>query len=47
MLFCAGILEGVGRQVIQNDFARYGIGLATLVAWPAYLYLPRRRSVIG
>jgi uncharacterized membrane protein SpoIIM required for sporulation len=45
MLFCAGILEGVGRQVIQNDFARYGIGLATLVAWPAYLYLPRRRSV--
>jgi uncharacterized membrane protein SpoIIM required for sporulation len=45
MLFCAGILEGVGRQVIQNDFARYGVALATLIAWPAYLYLPRRRSV--
>lgn len=42
MLFCAGILEGVGRQVIQNDFVRYGVGLATLIAWPAYLYLPRR-----
>lgn len=41
MLFCAGILEGVGRQMIQNDLVRYGIGLATLVAWPAYLYLPR------
>ncbi|WP_426012052.1 stage II sporulation protein M [Caulobacter sp. DWR2-3-1b2] len=44
MLFCAGILEGVGRQVIQNDFARYGIALATLILWPAYLYLPRRRK---
>ncbi len=31
--------------MIQNDFVRYGIGLATLVAWPAYLYLPRRRSI--
>jgi len=42
MLFCAGILEGVGRQVIQNDLARYGIALVTLILWPAYLYLPRR-----
>ncbi|CAN5478788.1 stage II sporulation protein M [soil metagenome] len=42
MLFCAGILEGVGRQVIQNDFVRYGVGLATLIAWPVYLYMPRR-----
>jgi hypothetical protein len=33
--------------VIQNDFARYGIGLATLVAWPAYLYLPRRRRSVA
>jgi uncharacterized membrane protein SpoIIM required for sporulation len=42
MLFCAGILEGVGRQMIQNDFVRYGVGLATLIAWPVYLYMPRR-----
>ncbi|KRA65064.1 hypothetical protein ASD79_19240 [Caulobacter sp. Root655] len=46
MLFCAGILEGVGRQVIQNDFARYGIALVTLVLWPAYLYLPRRAKAV-
>lgn len=42
MLFCAGILEGVGRQVIQNDLARYGVALVTLIIWPVYLYLPRR-----
>ncbi|MBO9708122.1 MAG: stage II sporulation protein M [Caulobacter sp.] len=41
MLFCAGILEGVGRQTIQNDFARYGVALATLILWPVYLYMPR------
>ncbi|EJL23006.1 putative membrane protein [Caulobacter sp. AP07] len=46
MLFCAGILEGVGRQVIQNDFARYGIALVTLVLWPTYLYLPRRAKAV-
>lgn len=45
MLFCAGILEGVGRQVIQNDFARYGVALVTLILWPVYLYLPRRAKV--
>jgi uncharacterized membrane protein SpoIIM required for sporulation len=44
MLFCAGILEGVGRQVIQNDFARYGVALVTLIVWPVYLYLPRRQK---
>jgi uncharacterized membrane protein SpoIIM required for sporulation len=42
MLFCAGILEGVGRQMIQNDLARYGVALVTLIVWPVYLYLPRR-----
>lgn len=46
MLFCAGILEGVGRQVIQNDLVRYGIALVTLVLWPAYLYLPRRAKAV-
>ena len=46
MLFCAGVLEGVGRQVIQNDLVRYGIALVTLVLWPAYLYLPRRAKAV-
>jgi uncharacterized membrane protein SpoIIM required for sporulation len=38
MLVCAGLLEGIGRQVIQNDWARYAIAAVTAVAWPAYLY---------
>ncbi|HHL42580.1 MAG TPA: stage II sporulation protein M [Hellea balneolensis] len=41
MLFFAGLLEGFGRQLITNDFIRYGIGLSTLVLWCAYFYLPR------
>ncbi len=42
MLFIAGMLEGIGRQTIQSDAARYGIGGTMLVAWLAYFYLPRR-----
>jgi uncharacterized membrane protein SpoIIM required for sporulation len=42
MLFCAGILEGVGRQMIQNDLVRYAVALTTLILWPLYLYWPRR-----
>jgi uncharacterized membrane protein SpoIIM required for sporulation len=38
MLVCAGLLEGLGRQLIQNDLARYAIAGATAVLWPAYLY---------
>jgi hypothetical protein len=41
MLMCAGVLEGLGRQLIQNDLARYSIAGATAVLWPAYLYLFR------
>jgi uncharacterized membrane protein SpoIIM required for sporulation len=41
MLVCAGLLEGLGRQLIQNDVARYAIAGATAVLWPAYLYLFR------
>jgi uncharacterized membrane protein SpoIIM required for sporulation len=44
MLFCAGLLEGLGRQLIQNDLARYAIGGVTAVLWPAYLYGAGRRS---
>ncbi|HLK23707.1 MAG TPA: stage II sporulation protein M [Caulobacteraceae bacterium] len=41
MLFCAGLLEGVGRQIIQSTPLRYGIALSTGVLWVAYLYAPR------
>ncbi len=41
MLFLAGLLEGFGRQLITNDYARYGIGITTLLLWLAYFYLPR------
>lgn len=44
MLFFAGLLEGFGRQLITNDFARYGIAATTAVLWGAYFYLPRRRG---
>jgi uncharacterized membrane protein SpoIIM required for sporulation len=42
MLAVAGLLEGVGRQTITADAARYGIGLTMLALWLAYFYLPRR-----
>jgi uncharacterized membrane protein SpoIIM required for sporulation len=41
MLVCAGMLEGLGRQLIQDDIERYAIAAATAVLWPAYLYLYR------
>jgi uncharacterized membrane protein SpoIIM required for sporulation len=42
MLVFAGVLEGVGRQLIKVDAARYAIGLGMLALWLAYFYLPRR-----
>ena len=42
MLMFAGALEGVGRQVIQNDIARYSIGLIMLALWLTYFYLTGR-----
>ena len=42
MLVCAGILEGVGRQTIRLDWARYAVGGGMLTLWLAYFYLPRR-----
>jgi uncharacterized membrane protein SpoIIM required for sporulation len=41
MLLCAGMLEGLGRQLIQDDIERYAIAGATAILWPAYLYLYR------
>jgi len=42
MLIFAGLLEGIGRQLIQIDGARYAIGAAMLTLWLVYFYLPRR-----
>jgi uncharacterized membrane protein SpoIIM required for sporulation len=42
MLFVAGLLEGLGRQLIDLDLARYAIAIVTLAGWCAYFYVPRR-----
>lgn len=39
MLGVAGLLEGVGRQVVQNDAARAAIGGTALLGWLVYFYL--------
>jgi hypothetical protein len=44
MLVAAGILEGVGRQTIKFDWARYAIGAAMAALWLGYFYLPRRKQ---
>jgi len=44
MLIFAGILEGVGRQTIILDWARWSIAWITLSLWLAYFYLPRGRT---
>ncbi len=43
MLFVAGLLEGVGRQTILNDGARYAVAAGVLLLWLGFYYLPRRR----
>ncbi len=45
MLFVAGLLEGFGRQLINNDIARYGIGFGTALMWLVYFYAPRRKGI--
>lgn len=44
MLLVAGMLEGIGRQTIQQASARTGIGSVMLLFWLAYYYLPRRKG---
>ncbi|MDB5621292.1 stage II sporulation protein M [Tardiphaga sp.] len=41
MLVVAGLLEGIGRQTIRLDWARYAIAATTLTLWLAFFYLPR------
>lgn len=45
MLCLAGVLEGVGRQLITDDWLRYLIAFGTMALWLAYFYLPRRGVV--
>lgn len=45
MLLCAGLLEGIGRQVIKLDWLRYAIGGGMLTLWLSYFYLTDRRRV--
>lgn len=40
----AGLLEGFGRQMIGATPLRYGIGIAMLLFWLSYFYLPRGRT---
>ncbi len=42
MLIVAGMLEGIGRQLVTDDAQRAGIGLAMLAFWLVYFYWPRR-----
>ncbi len=44
MLAIAGLLEGIGRQTVVTDPARYAIGGAMLAGWLLYFYLPRGRD---
>ena len=45
MLFLAALLEGFGRQLINDDTVRYVIAGSTLIFWLTYFYWPRRQKV--
>lgn len=44
MLLVAGVLEGIGRQMIQDTAARYLIGWSLLAGWVLYFAAAGRRS---
>jgi uncharacterized membrane protein SpoIIM required for sporulation len=44
MLAVAALLEGIGRQTVTSDTARYAIGTAMLLGWFLYFYWPRREN---
>lgn len=44
MLLMAGLLEGVGRQLITDAALRYAVAAATALLWGAYFYGPRREA---
>lgn len=41
MLVCAGLLEGLGRQLIEVTEARYAIGYGVLAFWVLYFFVFR------
>jgi hypothetical protein len=41
MLFCAGLLEGIARQLVTNTAARYSIAALTAVIWSGFYYVYR------
>ena len=43
MLGCAGLLEGIVRQLVVSDLQRYAIAGLSAVLWVTYLYAPRTR----
>jgi uncharacterized membrane protein SpoIIM required for sporulation len=47
MLLVAGLLEGIGRQTVTSDGARYAIGLIMLGGWLVYFCLPRNRDALA
>ena len=44
MLIFAALLEGIGRQTVVNDGARFLIGGGMLVGWLLYFYMPRKAT---
>jgi hypothetical protein len=47
MLLIAGLLEGLGRQLIQDDASRYAIAVAMALGWSGYFYWPRSGAADG
>ncbi|MDB5433573.1 MAG: protein of unknown function transrane [Caulobacter sp.] len=43
MLLVAGMLESFARQLITDDWTRYGVAAVTAVVWFGYFYWPRSR----
>ena len=47
MLFFAGLLEGFGRQLITNDYARLSIAAGMFTLWVSYFGLIGREARNG
>jgi uncharacterized membrane protein SpoIIM required for sporulation len=47
MFFLAALLEGFGRQLINDPAWRYGIALASLVLWAGYFGMAGRNTAVG
>lgn len=47
MFFIAGLLEGIGRQLIQDTVIRYAVAIAVLAFWTAYFLAAGRGRTHG